>query len=107
MLGGNQVYDTFTSSRNPIYLGVVEAIPLIRNSLGSLDYEEELTVCFVKEARAADESGLSYQLSRRLGIANAAFTTTQMVVLLCWIAIYTSQIVPCSRNVNAMISRIS
>ena len=74
MLGGNQAYDTFTSSRNPIYLGVVEAIPLIRNSLGSLDYEEELTVCFVKEARAADESALSYQLSRRLGIANAAFT---------------------------------
>ena len=74
MLGENQAYDTFTSSRNPIYLGVLEAIPLIRNSLGSLDYEEELTVCFVKEARAADESALSYQLSRRLGIANAAFT---------------------------------
>lgn len=33
-----------------------------------------MTVCFVKEARAADESALSYQLSRRLGIANAAFT---------------------------------
>ena len=31
-------------------------------------------MCFVKEARAADESALSYQLSRRFGIANAAFT---------------------------------
>lgn len=74
MLGGNQAYDTFISSHNPIYLGVVEAIPLIRNSLGSLNYEEELTVCFTKEACAADESALSYQLSRRLGNANAAFT---------------------------------
>jgi hypothetical protein len=74
MLGGNQAYDTFISSHNPIYLGVVEAIPLIRNSLGSLNYEEELTVCFIKEACAADESALSYQLSRRLGNANAAFT---------------------------------
>ncbi|KAJ7380763.1 hypothetical protein OS493_007141 [Desmophyllum pertusum] len=74
MLGGNQVYDTFISSYNPIYLGVVEAIPLVRNSLGSVNYEEELTVCFVKEvACAAEESALSYQLSRRLGNANAAF----------------------------------
>jgi len=52
----------------------VEAIPLIRNSLGSLDYEEELTVCFVKEARTATEFALSYHLSGRLGNANAAFT---------------------------------
>lgn len=74
MLGGNQVYDTFISSYNPIYIGVVEAIPLVRNSLGSVNYEEELTVCFVKEAAcAAEESALSYQLSRRLGNANAAF----------------------------------
>ena len=66
MLGGNQAYDTFISSSNPIYLGVVEAIPLVRNilDLDSLDYEDELTVCFVKEARAADDSTLSYQLSR-------------------------------------------
>ena len=52
----------------------MEVIPLIRNSLGSLDYEEELTVCFVKEARTATEFTLSYHLSGRLGNANAAFT---------------------------------
>ena len=117
MLGGNQAYDTFISSRNPIYLGVVEAIPLIRNSLGSLDYEEELTVCCVKEARAADESALSYQLSRRLAIANAAFTIINGMTITFvddsngsvfeFIAIYTSQMVPCSPNANAMTSRIS
>ena len=72
MLGGNQVYDAYT--RNPIYLGVVEAIPLVRNSLGQVNYEEELTVCFVKEVGAAEESALSYQLSRRLSSTNAAFT---------------------------------
>ena len=31
-------------------------------------------MCFIKEACAADESALSYQLSRRLENANAAFT---------------------------------
>lgn len=76
MLGGNKVYDTFISSHNlnPVYLGVVQAIPLVRSSLGNISYEEELTVCFVKEPCAAEESALSYQLSRRLGNANAAFT---------------------------------
>ena len=73
MLGGNRAYDTFITYSNPVYLGVVQAIPLVRSSLGSLDYEEELTVCFVKEACAAEESALSYQLSRKLGSANAAF----------------------------------
>ena len=73
MLGGNQANDKFIFSHNPVSLGIVEAIPLIRNSLSSLNYEEELTVCFIKDACAADESALSYQLSRRIGNANDAF----------------------------------
>jgi len=76
MLGGNQAYDTFISSHNPIYLGVVEAIPLRRNSLGGLDYEEELTVCFVKEASAAEQSALSYHLSRGLSHFYVAYMNT-------------------------------
>ena len=72
MLGGNQLYDFF--NRSPIYLGLVEAIPLVRNSLGQVNYEEELTVCFVKKVGAAKESALSYQLSRRLSSTNTAFT---------------------------------
>lgn len=73
-VGGNQVYETFMFSENPIYLGVVEATPLVKNSLGKCKYEEKLTVCLIKEAGAADESALSYQLSRRLTDANASFT---------------------------------
>ena len=70
--GGNQAYDNFMQS--PPYLSVVEAIPLIRSSLGSLSYEEEFTICFVKEANASEESTLSFRLSRRLTNTNAAFT---------------------------------
>ena len=82
MLGGNQVYDTFISSHNlnPVYLGVVQAIPLVRSSLGNISYEEELTVCFVKEPCAAERSALSYQLSRRLISTNAAFTVISGLV---------------------------
>ena len=71
MMGGNHVYDTHIFT--PTYLGVQEAIPLVRNSLGNLSYEEEVTVCFVKEPTAAEESALSSQLSRRLSSTNAAF----------------------------------
>ena len=72
MMGGNQAYDSFMQS--PLYLGVVEAIPFVRSSLGSLSYEEELTVCFVKEPNSGEESSLSFHLSRRLINTNAAFT---------------------------------
>ena len=48
MMGGNQAYDSFMQS--PSFLGVFEAIPLIRSSLGSLSYEDELTVCFFQGA---------------------------------------------------------
>ena len=48
------------------YLGVVEAIPLVRSSLGSLCHEEELTVCFVKETE--------FPPSKKLTNTNAAFT---------------------------------
>ena len=70
--GGNQAYDNFMQS--PSYLGVVEAIPLVRSSLGSLSYEEEFTVCFVKEPNSSEESALSFHVSRRLTNTNAAFT---------------------------------
>ena len=70
--GENQVYDSFMQSLS--YLGVVEAIPLVRSSLGSLSYEEEFTVCFVKEPNSSEESALSFHLSRRLTNTNAAFT---------------------------------
>ena len=42
MMGGNQAYDSFMQSQS--YLWVVKAIPLIRSSLGSMSYEEELAV---------------------------------------------------------------
>ena len=71
MMGGNQAYDSFMQS--PSYLGVVEAIPFVRSSLGSLSYEEELTVCFVKEPNSSEESALSLHLSRKLTNTNAAF----------------------------------
>ena len=72
MMGGNQAYDSFMQS--PLYLGVVEVITFVRSSLGSLSYEEELTVCFVKEPNSGEESALSFHLSRRLTVINAAFT---------------------------------
>ena len=72
MMGGNQAYDSFMQS--PSYLGVVEAIPFVRSSLGSLSYEEELTVCFVKEPNSSEESALSFHLGGRLTNTNAAFT---------------------------------
>ena len=70
--GRNQAYDSFMQS--PSYLGVVEAIPLVRSSLGSLSYEKEFTVCFVKELNSSEESALGFHLSRRLTNTNAAFT---------------------------------
>ena len=71
MMGGNQAYDSFMQS--PSYLGVVEAIPLVRSSLGSLSYEEESTVCFVKETSSCEESALSFHLVKDL--------PTQMLLL--------------------------
>ena len=58
--------------QSPSHLGVVEAIPLVRSSLGSLSYEEEFTVCFVKEPSSSRESALSFH--QRLTNTNAAFT---------------------------------
>ena len=54
--------------QSPSYLSVVEAIPLIRSSLGSLSYEEEFTVCFVKEPNSSEESArvlLTCEAARR------------------------------------------
>ena len=39
----------------PTYLGVEKAMPLVTNGLGNIGYEEELTVCFVKEPTADAE----------------------------------------------------
>ena len=72
MMGGNRAYDS--SMQSPSYLGVVVAITLVRSSLGNLSYEEELTVCFVKEPNSSEESALSFRPSRRLTNTNAAFT---------------------------------
>ena len=71
MMGRSQVYNSFMQSLS--YLGVVEAIPLVRSSLGSLSYEEELTVCFVKETNSSVESALSFHLVKDL--------PTQMLLL--------------------------
>ena len=60
--------------QSPSYLGVAEAIPLVRSNLGSLSYEEDLTVCFVKKPNSSEESALSFHLSKRLTNTNAAFT---------------------------------
>ena len=57
----------------PTYLGIEEAIPLVRNSLGNTGYEEELIMCFVKEPTETEESALSFHPSRRPGNKNAAF----------------------------------
>ena len=71
MMGGSQVDDSFMQSLS--YLGVVEAIPLVRSSLVSLSYEKELIVCFVKETNASEESALSFHLIKDL--------PTQMLLL--------------------------
>ena len=71
MMRENQVYDSFMQS--PSYFGVVEAISLVRSSLGSVSYEEGLTVCFIKELNSSEESALSFHLSRRLTNTNAVF----------------------------------
>ena len=71
MMGGSQVYDSFMQSLS--YLGVVEAIPLVRSSLVSLSYEKELTVCFFKETNSSEESALSIHLVKDL--------PTQMLLL--------------------------
>ena len=61
MQGGIQPYDSFMQS--PSYPGVLEAMPLVRSSLGSLSYEEELTVCFIKVPNSSEESARSFHLS--------------------------------------------
>ena len=70
MMGRSQVYDSFMQSLS--YLGVVEAIPLVRSSLVSLSYEKELTVCFFKETNSSEESA-SFHLVKDL--------PTQMLLL--------------------------
>lgn len=82
MLGGNQVYDIFIFFYNLIYFGVVEVIFFIRNSFGSLNYEEELIVCFIKEVCVVDEFVLSYQFSRRFGNVNVIFIIINGMIII-------------------------
>ena len=79
MVGGNHVYDTHILT--PTYLGVEEAMPLVTNSLGNIGYEEELTVCFVKEPTDAEEAVVSCHLSERLGNTNANFVIINLLTL--------------------------
>ena len=72
MTGGNHARDSFMQSQS--YLGIVKAIPLVRSSLVSLSYEEDLHVCFDKEPNSSEESALSFHLIRRLTDTNAALT---------------------------------
>ena len=44
-IGGNQGYDSFVQSQP--YIGIAKAIPLVRSSLGSLSYEESITVFLI------------------------------------------------------------
>ena len=79
MVGGNHVYDTHILT--PTYLGVKEAMPLVTNSLGNTGYEEELTVCFVKEPTDAEEAAVSCHLNERLGNTNANFVIINLLTL--------------------------
>ena len=75
MMEGNKADDSFMQS--PLYVGDAEAIPLVRSSLSSSSYEEELTVCFVKELNSSEESALSFHLSRRLTKNKCCFYNNQ------------------------------
>ena len=79
MMGGNHVYDTHILT--PTYLCVEEATPLVKNSLGNIGYEEELTVCLVKETTETEKSALTCHLSKRLGNANATFVIINLLTL--------------------------
>ena len=72
MMGRNLAYDRFMQSTSQLV--VIEAIPLVSSSLGSMSYEEELTGCFVKEANSIEVSALSFHLRRGLTNTNAVFT---------------------------------
>ena len=61
--------------------GVEEAMPLVINSLGNIGYEEELSVCLVKETTETEESALTCHLSKRLGNANATFVIINLLIL--------------------------
>ena len=73
ILGGNNVYDSCIPHGQ--FLGILEAIPFITCSIGEVDLNEELTVCFTKDNDAADSSALSHHLSSYFDTRNnsAAF----------------------------------
>ena len=60
ILGGNSVYDSSVPGGK--LLGVLEAVPFVALSIGDVHISEELTVCFVREDDANDQSALSHQL---------------------------------------------
>ena len=57
ILGGNNVYGSCISHGR--FLGILEAILFVACSIGEVDLNEELTVCFTKEDDADDSSALS------------------------------------------------
>ena len=73
ILGGNNVYDScIPHGRFP---GILEAIPFVACSIGEVDLNEELTVCFAKEDDADNSSALSHHLTSYFDSSNnsAAF----------------------------------
>ena len=54
-------------------------MPLVINSQENIGYEEELTVCLVKETTETEESALTCHLSKRLGNANATFVIINLL----------------------------
>ena len=59
--GGNDVYDSCIHHGQ--FLGILEAIPFIACSIGEVDLNEQLTICFTKDNDADDSSALSHHLS--------------------------------------------
>lgn len=73
ILGGNNVYDSCIPHGR--FLGILEAIPFVACSIGEIDLNEELTVCFTKEDDADNSSALSHHLTSYFDTSNnsAAF----------------------------------
>ena len=73
IFGGNNVYDSCIPHGR--FLGILEAIPFVTCSIGEVDLNEELTVCFTTEDDADNSSALSHHLTSYFDTSNnsAAF----------------------------------
>ena len=63
-------------------LGIVEAVPFVALSIGDVHISEEMTVCFVREDDADDQSALSHQLRSYFdtNCDSAAFVSSDLLV---------------------------